>query len=146
MTTDTRGERQMTETTDRAALIATRAEAATKGPWSWWNLEGVDQGWDDNGPNLDGPADSVIGGWGHDAWGVNVLAEDADFIAHARDDIPWLLERLADAERQLERQAETVTTLRMFCAALRCVGHKGSGGVTAGGIADLITEILAPRA
>ena len=95
----------MTETTARAALIATRAEAATEGPWSWWNLEGVDQGWDDNGPNLYGPTDGVIGAWGHDAWGVNVLAEDAFFIAHARDDIPWLLERLARATDALARIA-----------------------------------------
>jgi len=29
------------------------ANAATPGPWKWWNLEGVDQGWSDNGPNLD---------------------------------------------------------------------------------------------
>lgn len=28
------------------------ARAATSGPWEWWNLEGVDQGWSDNGPNL----------------------------------------------------------------------------------------------
>ena len=29
------------------------ARAATPGPWKWWNLEGVDQGWSDNGPNLE---------------------------------------------------------------------------------------------
>ena len=28
------------------------AHAATTGPWAWWNLEGVDQGWCDNGPSL----------------------------------------------------------------------------------------------
>ena len=35
------------------------ANAATPGPWSWWNLEGVDQGWSDNGPNLE----STQGEW-----------------------------------------------------------------------------------
>ena len=78
-----------------------------------------------------------------------LIAEAAEYptdSAWCGNLIQDLAAALADAERELELQAETVTTLRMFCAALRCVGHKGSGGVTAGGIADLITEILARRA
>lgn len=35
------------------------AQAATPGPWTWWNLEGLDQGWSDNGPNLE----STQGEW-----------------------------------------------------------------------------------
>lgn len=36
----------------RIAEDEAAARAATPGPWEWWNLEGVDQGWSDNGPNL----------------------------------------------------------------------------------------------
>ena len=38
--------------TARIAEDEAIARAATPGPWEWWNLEGVDQGWTGNGPTL----------------------------------------------------------------------------------------------
>jgi hypothetical protein len=89
--------------------IRKRVAAATEGPWQWWNLEGADQGWSDNGPNLEtvargpiyddgsqGAAKTVLGAWGHDAWGTTIEPADAEFIAHARTDVRDLL---AEVER-----------------------------------------------
>jgi len=89
--------------------IRARVDAAAEGPWQW-NLERVDQRWDDTGPTLEtvargpvygdgsqGAAKVVVSGWGHhDAWGTNVEPADAAFIAHAREDVPALL---AEVER-----------------------------------------------
>ncbi|UAJ79988.1 hypothetical protein IT072_02605 [Leifsonia sp. ZF2019] len=55
--------------------------ASVPGPWHWWNLEAIDQGWTDNGPNLEGAnGQTVLCGWGNDAWGISVAGEDADLI------------------------------------------------------------------
>ena len=67
------------------------ARAATPGPWEW---EPETDEWGDCGPNLatvaklppypDGsqsPVETVIGSWGHDAWGVSVEDGDKDHIA-----------------------------------------------------------------
>lgn len=70
------------------------AKAATPGPWQWWNLEGADQGWSGQGPDLEtvergpvysdgsqGAAHTVVSAWGHDAWGITVEETDAAHIA-----------------------------------------------------------------
>ena len=86
---------------DVLADIQRRADAATAGPWMWGEETSE---WGDCGPNLEtverGPAYSdgsqgakelVIGSWGHDANGISVEDTDAEFIAHARTDVPRLL-------------------------------------------------------
>lgn len=89
------------------------AKGATPGPWQWWNLEGADQGWSDNGPSLEtvargpvysdgsqGAAATIIGAWGHDAWGISVEESDAAYIAAMHPGVglalPSLLRVIAD--------------------------------------------------
>jgi hypothetical protein len=47
--------------------------------------------------------DTVIGSWGHDAWGITVNRADGEFIAHAREDVPALLDRIEVLERENAR-------------------------------------------
>lgn len=69
------------------------ARAATPGPWQW-EPEDQSGNWGDSGGSLEtvargprysdgsqGAEATVIGAWGHDAWGLDVSAEDAAHIA-----------------------------------------------------------------
>lgn len=83
---------QTNETTDRVELIAARAAIATPGPWDYGGRVNKDGDWlyrkdDKYNPIADFEFTDV---------------GDADFIAHAREDIPWLLDALAKAERDLD--------------------------------------------
>lgn len=71
----------MTGTDDRLVAIAARADAASPGPWPY--------------------AETLWAG----------RARDAEFIAHAREDIPWLLSQLRDARAENERQAEMARSI-----------------------------------
>lgn len=98
---DRKGDRRIDM--DRIDEIRTREKAATKGPWytelvtiTSTQLQATnvcalaDSHWPSGGRNL--------AGIGH--WRDRVDPEaDADFIAHAREDIPWLLEQLEQAGR-----------------------------------------------
>ena len=92
--------------------IEARANAATPGPWVWedWNTEGdpttgpepytltappeADPEWrsDRLFPNLRYP---IIDAHGSDG----ILTADAEFIAHAREDIPKLIKRIRELEK-----------------------------------------------
>lgn len=85
----------MTESIDRAAIKA-RAEAATPGPWSYRpEILGL--------PNTTVMAEN--GQVGYVAVG-HFLSPDAEFIAHAREDIPALLAALEEAEREVAKITE----------------------------------------
>jgi hypothetical protein len=44
----------------------------TPGPWKW-DAPSSDPGWSDQGPWLKGAdGTTILGGWGHDAWGINI--------------------------------------------------------------------------
>lgn len=92
------------------------ADDATKGPWKWWNLEGEegDQGWSDNGPNLEtaargpvysdgsqGSRETIISGWGHDAWAISIENADAHFIAAARTAVPALVAGVRERDEEI---------------------------------------------
>lgn len=103
---------------ERERAIREREQAATKGPWlnGWlfqqcredhkhdrevclYRLREIQEGGTDilaNVPALGevGAAFTVCGVWDYDTGGVQ-RQEDATFIAHSRDDIPWLLARVA---------------------------------------------------
>jgi len=95
----------MSETDERLAEIHRRADAATEGPWFHWLS--MSYGW----------TIQTARGWlfQHSDKGT---AADAEFIAHARADVPWLLAEFAalreayatlTAERdQLQQQVETL--------------------------------------
>jgi hypothetical protein len=72
---------------ERATLIAARADAATPGPWGYLRAWGAI--WAaDGGVQLAHVSDGVeVATCLHDP--------DAEFIAHARADVPWLLGQLA---------------------------------------------------
>lgn len=82
---------------DLIAPIRARVEAATSGPWILDPERGDNpvRVWTDGDVDYFGEANSDY------TIAYNIVPEDADFIAHARDDIPWLLERLAQSEREL---------------------------------------------
>ena len=74
--------------------IEKRCEAATPGPWTWEETEAEKAGkdWGDIGKTLNAPKGrNVLNAFGYDASYVNVSDADAEFIAHARSDIPALI-------------------------------------------------------
>jgi hypothetical protein len=86
--------------TDRFKEIRERAEAATEGPWEWWDScswrrLGVK---DDYGNHVLQPH---VASDGH----PDVICEKSnrDFIAHSRTDIPYLLDEIAKRDALLER-------------------------------------------
>ena len=101
---------------DELDAIQRRADMATEGPWTWG--EETDE-WGDCGPNLEtvargpfysdgsqGAEETVIGSWGHDANGISVEDHDAEFIAHARTDVPTLLALVRELKARLAVVAE----------------------------------------
>lgn len=97
----------MTDITERLAAIEARVEAADDGPWrvrgpqvdpSWKWAAGVESA------SLDpGEVDTTIA--------EVVDAPDAEFIAHARTDVPWLVERVRELQAECLRVDEANTRL-----------------------------------
>lgn len=77
----------MSDATQRLAEIEARVAAATPGPWRTWNDGHV------------GCIDGHIGGIFAPTAGSQSYRRmpDARFVAHAREDVPWLIERLREA-------------------------------------------------
>ena len=81
---------------NRLDEIEARTNAATEGPWEW---EGEAKGeWEIGANSLvpsRRPDDPVLYGYGYDASGIEVSNDaDAQFIAHARQDVPALVAAL----------------------------------------------------
>ena len=72
--------------------IEARANAATEGPWEWEGEAKAE--WEIGANSLvpsRRPDDPVLYGYGYDASGIEVKTPaDAEFIAHARTDVPAL--------------------------------------------------------
>ena len=70
--------------------IEARANAATEGPWEWEGEAKAE--WEEGANSLvpsRHPDDPVLYGYGYDASGIEVKTPaDAEFIAHARTDVP----------------------------------------------------------
>lgn len=104
---------------NRIRDIKRRAEKATKGPWFATDtekepqcVEVEDSAWEYRGlSGTDGDgkwtvSDSTeFAGWRHDGGygGYGITKTNAEFIAHAREDIPLLLAKLEEAARLLRR-------------------------------------------
>ena len=73
--------------------IESRANAATEGPWEWEGDAKAE--WEIGANSLvpsRRPDDPVLYGYGYDASGIEVKnPADAQFIAHARTDVPALV-------------------------------------------------------
>ena len=81
---------------NRLDEIEARTNAATEGPWEW---EGEAKSeWEMGANSLipsRRPDDPVLYGYGYDASGIKVEnPADAEFIAHARQDVPALVAAL----------------------------------------------------
>jgi|HubBroStandDraft_1064217.scaffolds.fasta_scaffold127556_2 hypothetical protein len=97
----------MTRETD----IRARAEKATKGPWTArdQNSLGSREGYwiEANHPEVAEVSIANVRRGCGEAEDLGNDADDADFIAHAREDIPWLLgERAADREKIAALESE----------------------------------------
>lgn len=96
---------------NRLDKIEARANAATKGPWAPWKDQ--DGAKHMQGLLMVGNADAVIPEgelWVEDV-DINPIAhtytpEDREFIAHARTDVPWLLEQVKLRDKALEAVLE----------------------------------------
>ena len=89
---------------NRLDKIEARANAATEGPWEWEGEAKAE--WEEGANSLvpsRRPDDPVLYGYGYDASGIEVKTPaDAEFIAHARTDVPWLLEQVERRDKALE--------------------------------------------
>ena len=81
---------------NRLNEIEARANAATDGPWEWEGDAKAE--WEEGANSLvpsRRPDDPVLYGYGYDASGIEVKTPaDAEFIAHARQDVPALVAAL----------------------------------------------------
>lgn len=86
----------------RIEEIGARAEAATKGPWEVSiDYSGPESGSCETGyARVFGPGADEIVEYTH--------REDCEFIAHARADVPWLLDQLAEKDAELARLTRIV--------------------------------------
>ena len=84
---------------NRLDKIEARANAATEGPWEWEGEAKAE--WEIGANSLvpsRRPDDPVLYGYGYDASGIEVKSPaDAEFIAHARTDVPALVAALKAA-------------------------------------------------
>jgi hypothetical protein len=88
--------------------IEARANAATPGPWDGDTCDGISQHWTREKPWLD-----VLVMEGSDSWAgcnhrISVSEGDAEFIAHAREDVPALVQRVRELEADNQQLRQTV--------------------------------------
>lgn len=75
---------------NRLSEIKARCDVATPGPWEF--SESAAEMWTSTGRSI---IESTEG------YGLAIKRADADFIAHAREDIPYLLAEIKRLERAL---------------------------------------------
>lgn len=88
---------------DRLAEIQARADNATHGPWEL-TLDGEVQGRRPGFRGADPEMDPIVGCLDE--------AEDNEFIAHARADVPWLIEQVRKRDTALRAVLDQVTEWR----------------------------------
>lgn len=102
---------------DRLAEIEARADAATPGPWEAdLDRHGETRGIWPTTPGGEQIIGSYVAADGFDSVGWSGGTDDnLRFIAHARDDIPWLINRVRELEAQNSRLAGIpgIRTLRV---------------------------------
>ncbi len=143
----------MTDTDKRIAEITARANAATEGPWEWSQCYELDTlHW-----SLESPASkevrSVIDytlvlvhdrpeSMTHNPANAN---PNWQFIAHAREDIPYLLARLAEAEAILAKLPKTADGVPIamgmnLFAVVDVHPHTGLPGIVECGFVAMICD------
>ena len=93
--------------------IKARADAATEGPWVR-DMHSPDMsgrsGWYIRGPRKLGLRSMVLNS--------RMLPGDAEFIEHAREDVPWLVDQVESLERWKVEALEVMSGLRELGKAL----------------------------
>ena len=115
----------MSDLTDLLDEIRDRADRATGGPWSWASRVTVDG---DSWAVFDGSDHALASN--SDGWSA-----DAEFIAHAREDVP----RMVAALRGVLRQADALDELS---ASPIGASYAGALSLGARGIRHAITKAL----
>lgn len=95
---------------ERLTEIAARTQAATAGPW-----------WTDMLAESDG-SESIGVGVGDDSWIVpcqDLDPADAEFIAHARADVPALVTEIGRLEAQRDRRRDRLVALQNDALSMR---------------------------
>ncbi|MFZ7945721.1 hypothetical protein [Neobacillus sp. 19] len=91
-------------TDEQLAEIRKRAEAATPGPWVWEKFALDEDDWDTEMPWLGNATESVMDFGDCEQYyptqGTPPNDADAEFIAHARQDVPKLLAEVARLNRK----------------------------------------------
>ena len=105
--------------TDRLTEIRERAEAATPGPWSWLWLHAAGFVAQCDLPPHDITSRDIWLGSETPLIADDVSDGDGSFIAHARQDIPFLLDQIAERDARIERQGESIDNLAEEIQALR---------------------------
>ncbi|MBY6273548.1 MAG: hypothetical protein CW346_15230 [Bacillaceae bacterium] len=104
----------MTDVEQRLREIEERVSKATPGPWEAYGVGGI---------HMDGTSDgySVMTAAGKRLHSPYMTQADADFIAHAREDVPWLLSLLREREEQarqlgvqMERYLDALVEIRDY--------------------------------
>lgn len=94
---------------DRLDEIHARCEAATPGPWKY-----IDNGFDGM---IKSEEETICGG--EPCEGRIEDGPDAQFIAHARDDIPYLLDRAEKAEADRDTYRAALQLLELMISGER---------------------------
>jgi len=102
-------------TPEQLAEIRARAEAATPGPWSWVGAA-TSTGWED-AEELAHPEGIIATADG----GYWFEPPNSDFVAHARTDIPALLDYIEELEARLPLRIEALENALAAVNALRGV-------------------------
>lgn len=104
--------------TARLEEIQARCEKASAPPWEQWKdtTDGIETGF----ARVEAKArPEGCGGSGPNHLAYMIHEEDAAFIAHAREDVPWLLQQLADASSRLATLEGEKAALEAEIAAAR---------------------------
>lgn len=84
--------------------IRQRCEKTTPGPWiSPFDASRMGDGNDDCNSIVNIEGETVVGVTYYDGPVLYAIETDADFISHAREDIPFLLDLLSEQEREIEQ-------------------------------------------
>lgn len=72
--------------------IKKRFKATTPGPWRIFeNEEGTCIGTEESHPQLKSPAHVVAMEYSKDGKKINISKDNAEFIAHSKEDVEWLI-------------------------------------------------------
>ena len=94
----------MTDPRETLARIRRQADAATEGPWEVKPYKGLAEDGDYVDSIVGSSQESIVYqlGCGCCDIGLEVAHPDAEFIAAARTDVPWLLEQVERRDKALE--------------------------------------------